>query len=90
MCLLFVFRSVIQPVRDTGFRHAKHFHLAKAIGLDMKNKKVKCTSILLNNQYEVPYDKLVIGVGAVSNTFGVPGVKEHAFFLKVMRTEGFT
>jgi NADH dehydrogenase FAD-containing subunit len=25
---------------------------------------------------------LVIAVGAYSNTFGIPGVKEHAFFLK--------
>lgn len=28
------------------------------------------------------YDKLVISVGSYSNTFGIPGVKEHAFFLK--------
>lgn len=28
------------------------------------------------------YDKLVITVGSVSNTFGIPGVEEHAFFLK--------
>ena len=35
------------------------------------------------HEYEVEYDKLVIGVGARPNTFGVPGVEEHAFFLKV-------
>ena len=35
--------------------------------------------------YNIEYDKLVIGVGAVSNTFGVPGVSEHAFFLKVLK-----
>ncbi|KAJ5917277.1 hypothetical protein N7466_010831 [Penicillium verhagenii] len=32
--------------------------------------------------FEVPYDKLVIAVGAVSQTFGTPGVKENAFFFK--------
>ena len=32
---------------------------------------------------EIPYDQLVIGVGALPNSFGVPGVHEHAFFLKV-------
>lgn len=47
-------------------------------------KVVTCRSSLKNHKvYDVPYDKLVIGVGAVSNTFNVPGVKEHAFFLKV-------
>lgn len=32
--------------------------------------------------FEVKYDKLVIAVGAYSQTFGIPGVKEHAYFLK--------
>ena len=32
--------------------------------------------------FSLDYDKLVIGVGAYSNTFGIPGVKEFAFFLK--------
>ena len=31
----------------------------------------------------MPYDVLVIGVGAVSNTFGIKGVEENVFFLKV-------
>lgn len=34
------------------------------------------------NIFEIGFDKIVIGVGAYSQTFGVPGVKEHAFFLK--------
>ncbi|TFK57589.1 FAD/NAD(P)-binding domain-containing protein [Heliocybe sulcata] len=32
--------------------------------------------------FQVKYDKLVIAVGAYSQTFGIPGVKEHAYFLK--------
>ncbi|VDC01554.1 unnamed protein product [Peniophora sp. CBMAI 1063] len=32
--------------------------------------------------FQIPYDKLVIAVGAYSQTFNIPGVKEHAFFLK--------
>ena len=32
--------------------------------------------------FELDYDKLVIAVGAYSNTFNTPGVKEHAIFLK--------
>lgn len=31
---------------------------------------------------EVPYDMLVIGVGAENATFGIPGVREHSCFLK--------
>ena len=31
---------------------------------------------------DVPYDKLVVAVGAYSQTFGVPGVRAHAHFLR--------
>ncbi|KAJ3035415.1 hypothetical protein HDV00_004013 [Rhizophlyctis rosea] len=36
----------------------------------------------VNDKFKVGFDKLVIAVGAYSNTFGVPGVAEHGFFLK--------
>ena len=32
--------------------------------------------------FEVPYDKLVIAVGAVARTFKTPGVRENAMFFK--------
>ncbi|THV05715.1 FAD/NAD(P)-binding domain-containing protein [Dendrothele bispora CBS 962.96] len=35
--------------------------------------------------FTVRYDKLVIAVGAYSQTFNIPGVKEHAHFLKDVR-----
>ncbi|KAI0795504.1 NDE1, mitochondrial external NADH dehydrogenase [Abortiporus biennis] len=35
-----------------------------------------------NKPFNLHYDKLVIAVGAYSQTFNVPGVKEHAHFLK--------
>ncbi|TRM66893.1 hypothetical protein BD626DRAFT_397028 [Schizophyllum amplum] len=38
-----------------------------------------------NVKFTVPYDRLVVGVGAYSQTFGTPGVKENALFLKDVR-----
>ncbi|OJT07134.1 hypothetical protein TRAPUB_2012 [Trametes pubescens] len=35
-----------------------------------------------SQKFQLTYDKLVIAVGAYSQTFNVPGVKEHAYFLK--------
>lgn len=32
--------------------------------------------------FAMSYDKLVVSVGSYSQTFGIPGVKEHAYFLK--------
>jgi NADH:ubiquinone reductase (non-electrogenic) len=33
-------------------------------------------------QFKVAYDKLVIAAGSEPLTFGIKGVKEHAFFLR--------
>ena len=45
---------------------------------------VQCTSSLDPRRgYDVTYDYLVIGVGADCNHYNIPGVREHAFFLKV-------
>ncbi|KAF1357826.1 FAD/NAD(P)-binding domain-containing protein [Lizonia empirigonia] len=32
--------------------------------------------------FDLTYDKLIVTVGCYSQTFGTPGVREHAFFLK--------
>lgn len=32
--------------------------------------------------FRMSYDKLVVSVGSYAQTFGIPGVKEHAYFLK--------
>ena len=83
------FRSIIEPVRNTGFRHTDHYHHAYAEDLDSEKQVLHCRSMLRDDlTYELSYDKLIIGVGALSNTFGVPGVLDHAFFLKVIFCEG--
>ena len=62
-----------------------HFHLSRAVGLDTASQTLTCQSVLDPDiKYDLQYDKLVIGIGALSNTFGVPGVEEHAYFLKVI------
>lgn len=77
------FRSIIEPVRNTGFRQTDHFHLSRATGIDFDKRIVNTESDLKPGlTYDLKYDKLVIGVGSLSNTFGVPGVIENACFLK--------
>lgn len=77
------FRSIIEPVRKLGFREKDQFHLAHAISLDMKNKYVSCRNVFRPDiDYQLKYDKLIISVGALNNTYGITGVKEYAFFLK--------
>ena len=73
------FRSIIEPVSNTGFRQTDHFHLSHATDIDPVSQTIQCQSVLCQkHQYQLAYDKLIIGVRALSNTFGGPGMKEVA------------
>jgi len=77
------FRSIVEPVRGMGFRQSNHFHLAEAVDVNMETSTVKCQSLVKEDiVYDLKYDKLVIGVGALPSTFNTPGVEKYAFFLK--------
>lgn len=74
------FRSIIEPIRHA--REDITFFHAFAGALDTKQQTVFCKAATDGHEFSVPYDVLIIAVGAVSNSFGVPGVNEHALFLK--------
>ncbi|MED6145155.1 Internal alternative NAD(P)H-ubiquinone oxidoreductase A1, mitochondrial [Stylosanthes scabra] len=86
------FRSVAEPVSRIQKALSKdpnsYFFLASCTGIDTNKHEVYCEAV--NNgglprepyQFKVAYDKLVIAAGAEPLTFGIQGVKEHAFFLR--------
>ncbi|MEW6510450.1 MAG: FAD-dependent oxidoreductase [Bacteroidota bacterium] len=74
------FRSIIEPIRHA--RRDITFYHAAAVDVDPELGTVRCRGAVAGDQFDVPYDILVIAVGAVSNSFGVPGVEEHALFLR--------
>ncbi|GFY41871.1 internal alternative NAD(P)H-ubiquinone oxidoreductase A1, mitochondrial [Trichonephila inaurata madagascariensis] len=80
------FRSITEPIRNVGFDDPSDFLLACAEELDVSSQTIYCRSVLdQKSQFSVSYDKLIIGVGCISNTFGVPGVEKYASFLKEIR-----
>ncbi|XP_074561967.1 external alternative NAD(P)H-ubiquinone oxidoreductase B2, mitochondrial-like, partial [Curcuma longa] len=63
------------------------FWEAECLKIDVENKQVLCqtdigTNFEGNGEFVVNYDYLVIAVGAKVNTFNIPGVEEHCYFLK--------
>ena len=69
------------PVRETMHRQDNAvFHQAKVTGVDLAGKQVH-----LDGMEPMTYDYLVVGLGAVVNTFGVPGADDHAFPLYTIR-----
>ncbi|KAJ9065765.1 NADH:ubiquinone oxidoreductase [Entomophthora muscae] len=81
-------RSIMESIRYIT-RHKQgrfRFVEGECTKIDPENKKVivqdKSELHGATTESELKYDYLVIGVGAETATFGIPGVKEHACFLK--------
>ena len=80
------FRSIIEPIRNVN--PLVDYIEATATKIDIKSKKIICESIKCQgtacdiNDFDITYDKLIIAVGATTNTFGIKGVREHCLFLK--------
>ena len=55
-------------------------HMARVVGGDLDGR-----TLALADGSELGYDHLVLAAGAVTNTYGIPGVAEHAFGLKSLR-----
>lgn len=69
-------RHIIQPIRDIRGRRRFRFLRDRVLGLDLRDRRVHLA------EGSVPYDCMVLALGGVTRTFGVPGVEEHAFFFK--------
>ncbi len=70
--------QIVNPVR--GLLHDLpnvRFELATVTGVDWSAKHV-----LTRDNGPIPFDYLILAVGAIGNDFGIAGVKEHAFGLK--------
>ena len=70
--------DVAQQVRDV-FRKQDNFKFRQGtvVGVDWDDQ-----TVALADGERIHYDYLILGVGAVYNDFGVPGVVEHSFMLK--------
>ncbi|XP_059292417.1 internal alternative NAD(P)H-ubiquinone oxidoreductase A2, mitochondrial-like [Lycium ferocissimum] len=86
------FRSVAEPVSQIQKALSKdpnsYFFLASCTSIDSDKHEVCCETVDDHGvshkpyRFKVAYDKLVIASGAEPLTFGIKGVKEHAFFLR--------
>lgn len=81
-------RSIMEPVRSI-LRHKRatvKYYEADATKIDYEKRVVYISddSDIKGDtaSTEVPFDMLVVGVGAENATFGIPGVREHSCFLK--------
>jgi NADH dehydrogenase FAD-containing subunit len=80
------YRSITQPIREINLQ--ARFLEATATDVDVKTQMITCQSVVCDGnscdicEFTVRYDRLVLTVGAQTNTFGIPGVREYCCFLK--------
>jgi NADH:ubiquinone reductase (non-electrogenic) len=74
------FRSIIEPIRKSvpGIQ----YYQARCTDVDTSSKEIICAGALDGTPFRLKYDILVIAVGAVNNTYNIPGVEQHTLFLK--------
>jgi NADH:ubiquinone reductase (non-electrogenic) len=73
------FRSILEPSR----RRLRGVHVIEgsAESIDWQSRQVHCVGAVGGELFTLPYDILVIAVGAAVGDYGVPGVREHALKL---------
>jgi NADH dehydrogenase len=69
-------RHIVQPIRDIRGTRPFRFRRDRVVDLDLANRRVILAEGILE------YDRLVIALGGVTPTFGIPGVAEHALGYK--------
>ena len=77
-CGLFDLSLAEEPVRRKS--QALRYIKASVDIIDFTKKICSCSP-----GFEIPYDYVVIAPGCTSQTFGTPGVMEHALFVKNVR-----
>jgi NADH:ubiquinone reductase (non-electrogenic) len=86
-------RSIVEPIRRPISEKGWKYYEAACIDVDASAKKITCRAADPEcfddkgqscewHTFDVEYDYLVTAVGAVPNTFGVPGVEENCMFFK--------
>lgn len=75
------YASIMESIRWYLPSNNSSFIQGQCVDVNISKKEITCQSVA-GRELVVPYDDLIIAVGAAAATFGIPGVKEHCFFMK--------
>jgi NADH dehydrogenase len=75
-------RHVVTPVRSQLRRST--FVLGEIGRIDLDARTVEATHPITGSTTQLQYDHLVLALGSVTSTFGIPGVEEHTVPLKTL------
>ncbi|EIE24243.1 FAD/NAD(P)-binding domain-containing protein [Coccomyxa subellipsoidea C-169] len=83
--------SIVDPIRSHLDARCNYYE-AECLNIDAKEKILTCgytkpfreasDAGQKDHTFQMKYDVLIVAIGAVTNTFGVPGVDENCFYMK--------
>ena len=74
--------DIVQPLRR--MLRQTRVAIANVEAIDLIGKQVRLRYSELTDLHEVPYDYLVLALGAVTNFYQIPGLAEHALSMKTL------
>lgn len=75
---------MIEPIRKIAQRISGHYLEGKAVDVDLDQKLLEVEGCNGKENFYLPYDKLIVAVGATSMTHGVDGI-ENTHALKTIQ-----
>jgi NADH dehydrogenase len=72
--------TIVNPARKM-LRNV-HFFAGEILQIDVEHRKVVVSHGFDHHQHTLEFDYLVLGLGAVTNPYGLPGLKENALTMK--------
>jgi NADH dehydrogenase FAD-containing subunit len=81
------YRSITESIREINLK--VNYLEATATDIDPNAKTITCDTVVCDgnasceiDDFTIEYDKIIMTVGAQTNTYGIPGVREYCCFLK--------
>lgn len=74
--------DIVQPLRKM-LRHTR-VAVADVEAIDLAGRQVRVRLSDIPNPVDIPYDQLVLALGAVTNFYHIPGLAEHALTMKTL------
>jgi len=74
--------DIVRPLRKMLRR--TRILIVDVQAIDLAKKQVRIRHELSGREFDVPYDQLVLSLGAVTNFYHIPGLAEHALSMKTL------
>lgn len=75
-------RHIVTPIRTQ--LHRTRFILGETVRIDLDAREIEARHPITNDVTRLTYDQLVLALGSVTSTFGIPGVDEYTLPLKTV------